>query len=62
MLRRNWVTFVIPLLLLLAVALIPYIWIVLASFKQRVDLITTEPKWIFEPTVVNYVDIFGKGL
>ena len=61
MLRRNWVTFVIPLLLLLAVALIPYIWIVLASFKQRVDLITTEPKWIFEPTVVNYVDIFGKG-
>ena len=61
MLRRNWVTFLIPLVLLLGVALIPYIWILLASFKKRVDLITPDPKWVFEPTVVNYVEIFGKG-
>ena len=61
MLRRSWVTFAVPLVLLLGVALIPYIWILLASFKQRIDLITPEPKWVFEPTAINYIEIFGKG-
>jgi multiple sugar transport system permease protein len=61
MTRRNPLFFAIPLFVLLAVALLPYIWILLASFKERVDLITTDPKWIFTPTTVNYVGIFDKG-
>ncbi|MDH3380145.1 MAG: carbohydrate ABC transporter permease [Gammaproteobacteria bacterium] len=59
--HRNSFLFAIPLVVLLAIALIPYIWIVLASFKERVDLITPFPKWIFEPTIVNYAEIFEKG-
>ena len=59
--RRNPLLFSIPLLVLLAVALLPYIWILLASFKKRIDLITPYPKWIFDPTTVNYVDIIDKG-
>ena len=59
--RRNVVTFAIPLLVLLAIALIPYIWILLASFKTRGDLISPEPKWIFDATTVNYLDILYKG-
>ena len=58
---RQLVTFVIPLLALLGVALIPYIWILLASFKTRGELISPEPKWIFDPTSINYTDIIYKG-
>ena len=61
MTRRNPFFFAVPLIVLLGVALLPYIWILLASFKNRVDLITDTPKWIFEPTTVNYIDIFDKG-
>jgi multiple sugar transport system permease protein len=61
MLRRIPFGFFIPLVILLAIALVPYIWILFASFKERVDLITSEPKWIFDPTVVNFIDIFERG-
>ncbi len=60
--RRNPLTFVIPLVFLLAISLMPFIWILLASFKKKIDLITNEPKWItFDPTTINYVEIFSKG-
>ena len=61
MTRRNPFVFAVPLVFLLAVALLPYIWILLASFKKRTDLISPVPKWIFEPTGVNYSDILYKG-
>ena len=35
MTRRNPFVFAIPLVFLMAVALLPYVWIVLASFKTR---------------------------
>lgn len=59
--RRNLLGFALPLLILLVVALFPYVWILLASFKKRIDLITSEPKWIFDATTINYLDIFDKG-
>ena len=59
--RPNPFAFAIPLAVLLVVALFPYIWILLASFKKRIDLITNPPKWIFDPTVINYLTIFDKG-
>ncbi len=61
MTRRNPFVFAVPLVFLMAVALLPYIWILLASFKKRTDLISPVPKWIFEPTGVNYSDILYKG-
>ncbi len=61
MTRRNPFVFAIPLVFLMAVALLPYVWIVLASFKTRTDLISRVPKWFFEPTGINYSDILYKG-
>ncbi|HLB07669.1 MAG TPA: carbohydrate ABC transporter permease [Alphaproteobacteria bacterium] len=58
---RNPALFLIPLAILLLVSLFPYVWILLASFKARIDLITNDPKWIFSPTAINYLDVFGKG-
>lgn len=47
----------IPLAILLVVILIPYIWIVLASLKERADLLTVPPKWLFDNTFENYRQI-----
>ncbi len=59
--RRGLLGFALPLAVLLSAALLPYVWIVLASFKTRTDLISPTPKWIFEPTGINYADILDKG-
>ena len=61
MTRRNPFVFAIPLIFLMAVALLPYVWILLASFKARTDLISPVPKWFFEPTGINYSEILYKG-
>ena len=61
MTRRNPLVFAIPLILLMAVALLPYVWILLASFKTRSDLISPIPKWIFSPTAINYSEILYRG-
>jgi len=37
----------------------PFFWMLLTSFKQRVDV--TDPSvWIFVPTIRNYIDVFEK--
>ena len=38
---------------------LPIIIMVLTSFKQRADIFTNIPKWIFTPTFNNYLDIFA---
>jgi len=38
----------------------PLIWLVLSSFKNRVDIFATPPSFIFHPTLSNYVVAFGQ--
>ncbi|KAA3630578.1 MAG: carbohydrate ABC transporter permease, partial [Proteobacteria bacterium] len=58
--RRNPFVWSIPLAILLVVILIPYVWIFLASFKQRADLLTTPPRWLFDISFENYRQILGE--
>jgi ABC-type glycerol-3-phosphate transport system permease component len=39
---------------LLAFALVPIVWIVLTSFKHRVDVLASPPRLLFEPQVESY--------
>jgi len=55
--RRNPLLWALPLATLLVVSLLPYLWIVLASFKARPDLLTQPPRWVFLPTLENYRQI-----
>jgi multiple sugar transport system permease protein len=56
---RPWTAFAWAMLLAaVIVALTPYLWIVLASFKTRVDLFSSVPKWFFSPTLANYPAVF----
>jgi multiple sugar transport system permease protein len=39
-------------------ALFPFVWILLTSFKNKIDVYAIPPKWIFEPIISNFKDIF----
>ena len=44
--------------LLLLVYLVPYLWLVLSSFKTRVDAFAIPPHVFFSPTLENYRTVF----
>lgn len=44
--------------LLTVIILFPIAWTLLGSFKQLKDIVTTEPKFLFVPTLDNYTTIF----
>ncbi|MHA1974843.1 MAG: carbohydrate ABC transporter permease [Candidatus Hodarchaeales archaeon] len=37
----------------------PYLWIVLMSFKSRIDILSLEPKLFFKPVIDNYSSLFA---
>jgi len=44
------------------IAISPYLWMVMTSFKNRVDAFTIPPVWLFKPTVGHYIAaFFDKG-
>jgi multiple sugar transport system permease protein len=36
----------------------PIYWLIVTSFKTRLDMFAMPPKWIFKPTLTNYLDVF----
>ena len=43
---------------ILVIALTPYIWILLTSFKTRIDALADVPVWLFTPTLDHYPEVF----
>ena len=50
----------LPIALALAAAVLPYLWIVLGSFKTHEDLFARPIKWLFRPTIDAYVQLYTK--
>ena len=48
-------------ILLVALTLVPLLWLVSTSFKTRMDAFALPPKVIFEPTLENYEAVFSRG-
>ena len=60
--RRPSPIFWFLLALIAGVALFPYAWIVLTSFKARHDILTTPPVWVHDPSWLNYTNmLFLRG-
>jgi multiple sugar transport system permease protein len=57
--RRAWrnaaATAVVAAIL---VSLTPYLWMVLTSFKSRLDALSDAPRWVFRPTLEHYPEVF----
>jgi len=59
--RRTKVTITyVAVLVILLIILTPYIWLILTSFKDRVDAFAIPPKVLFSPTLENYQVAFGQ--
>ena len=43
------------LILYIVITLIPYAWLILTSFKTRIDSFAIPPKIFFVPTLDNYI-------
>jgi multiple sugar transport system permease protein len=39
---------------------LPIVWIILASFKTKFQLLSIPPVWLFKPTLDNFVDLFTR--
>lgn len=60
--RRPTIRFWFTLCLVTGLALLPYVWIVLTSFKKRADILTTPPTLLPDPSFLNYVKmLFERG-
>jgi multiple sugar transport system permease protein len=49
------------LIIILIIILFPIYWIVSSSLKYKKDLLTSTPKFVFKPTLSNYVRVLGRG-
>jgi multiple sugar transport system permease protein len=50
----------LALLLVIVVCVFPFYWMVTASFKQQPAILASTPQFLFQPTLENYVNAFGK--
>jgi multiple sugar transport system permease protein len=45
-------------LVIVIVALTPYLWMILTSFKDRLEVQSDKPVWVVKPTLEHYRDVF----
>jgi multiple sugar transport system permease protein len=45
--------------LVVGVFMLPFLWMLLGSFKTTVDFLSYPPIWLFEPTLDNYRQVFA---
>ena len=59
--KGNLVLIYLGMFALAIYILAPVAWIVMMSFKSKLDVISVPPKFIFMPTLDNYLALFGLG-
>lgn len=55
---RKWLWY-IPVILVTLLFAAPFIWMLMTTFKTRVDTFAIPPKFIFTPTLENYQAVFN---
>jgi multiple sugar transport system permease protein len=49
---------VVAAVAVILIGLTPYLWMVLTSFKSRLDALSDTPSWLFDPTLEHYPEVF----
>ena len=57
--RRGWAALATVVSL---VYFFPVLWIILTSFKTYNDALAVPPKWLFTPTLENFVSVFSRAM
>lgn len=60
--RRGVVRWIVAIvaIAIIVVYLSPIVWLILTSFKDRVDIFSSAPSLLFTPTLDNYIEAFVK--
>ncbi len=57
--KRSWRMVALALIVVvLVIVLTPYLWLVMTSFKTRLDALADAPVWLFTPTLEHYPKVF----
>ena len=59
--KRNSLVMAIICLFLSLVTLFPVIWIFMTSLKRPIDTVAIPPRFIFTPTLQNYIELLTEG-
>ena len=58
---KNLILIYLGMLVVAIYLMAPIIWIVMMSFKNKLDVVSMPPKIFFNPTLDNYKALFGLG-
>lgn len=60
--KKFWkqIGFTLLLLAIVVPFIFPFVWMVLSSLKTQIEIITMPPKWIFQPTLFHYREVFAQ--
>jgi|Deesub1362B_J571_1020462.scaffolds.fasta_scaffold01739_5 multiple sugar transport system permease protein len=59
--RKEKIVGILIIIMYLLLLYIPIYWLLVTSFKNRIDITAFPPRWVFSPTVRNYIWIFSVG-
>ena len=59
---KHLITAYIVSFIAIAVTILPITWLFLLSIKSKGETFTKPPKWVFDPTIQNYVDLWDNDL
>ena len=59
---KHLITAYIVSFIAIAVTILPITWLFLLSIKTKGETFTKPPKWIFDPTIQNYIDLWDNDL
>ena len=59
---KHLITAYIVSFIAIAITIVPITWLFLLSIKSKGETFTKPPKWVFNPTIQNYVDLWDNAL
>jgi len=59
---KHLITAYIVSFIAIAVTILPITWLFLLSIKSKGETFTKPPKWVFDPTIQNYIDLWDNDL
>ena len=59
---KHLITAYIVSFIAIAITILPITWLFLLSIKSKGETFTKPPKWVFDPTIQNYIDLWDNDL
>ena len=59
---KHLITAYIVSFIAIAITIVPITWLFLLSIKSKGETFTKPPKWVFDPTIQNYLDLWDNAL